>query len=184
MRGVTVWTLTAALALGAGADFCAAQEPGPGDSAAKGGLFSGWFGKKADAARPAPAKEAGPPAEEARPATVVETAAAVQAREKDALMRRLAVCDKLRIIALQSDPEDRVLERKADQLEERAQAIYRQRTARLPAPAGGGFQSDEQTVARHLGGAGLNEQAPPPPNLTLPSLEGDSGRTAARREQP
>ena len=181
MRTSTVWTVAAALVLGTAALWGAAQEPAPAEN--KGGLFSGLFGKKAEAPKAAPAKEPGPAKEEARPATSLDAAAAVRERELDAYLRRMAVCDKLRAIAEQT--QDEALERKADQLLQRSLAVFQHRTAHLgQGGPGGGFRSDEQTLGRHLGGANLTEPAPAPPSLTLGALENNSGRTAARREKP
>lgn len=63
----------------------------------------------------------------------VEAAAAEQQRRMNALIRRMEVCDRLRMIANQTGNE--ALMNQANELEERANAIYRQQMAGLPLPA-------------------------------------------------
>lgn len=62
----------------------------------------------------------------------VEMAAAEQQRRQNALIRRMEVCDRLRIIANQTGNEALMMQ--ANELEERANAIYRQQMAGLPMP--------------------------------------------------
>jgi hypothetical protein len=108
------------------------------------GLLSGMFGDKPKsqakhstntkngknaknareaAPRPVPTAEAG----------YVEMAAAEQQRRMNALIRRMGVCDRLRMIANQTGSEALMMQ--ANELEERANAIYRQQMAGLPMPA-------------------------------------------------
>jgi hypothetical protein len=61
-------------------------------------------------------------------------AAAARRLEEAALLRRLAVCDQLKVVALQT--KDEVLLEQADRLDEQARAVYSQRIARLPASQG------------------------------------------------
>jgi hypothetical protein len=56
--------------------------------------------------------------------------AKVKAREEANLLRRLAVCDQVRLIA--SKTNDDTLARHADELDQRARDIYSRRIARLP----------------------------------------------------
>jgi hypothetical protein len=57
-----------------------------------------------------------------------ETTAALRAQEEANLLRRLAVCDRIKQIALeQGDPK---LEDEAIRLEQKAEEVYRQRTAK------------------------------------------------------
>jgi|GEM_PF-4899142 hypothetical protein len=63
----------------------------------------------------------------------VESAIAEQQRRMNALIRRMEVCDRLRMIANQTGNEALMIQ--ANELEERANAIYRQQTASLPLPA-------------------------------------------------
>jgi hypothetical protein len=62
----------------------------------------------------------------AKPAKLLDSAAAKRSREEAALLRRLAVCDKLMEIAVQTG--DRDLMRRAEELDARARAVYAQRT--------------------------------------------------------
>jgi hypothetical protein len=59
-----------------------------------------------------------------------ETAAALRAQEEANFLRRLAVCDRLRQIALETG--DEALEKQADVLQEKAEAVYKQKTSSLP----------------------------------------------------
>lgn len=60
-----------------------------------------------------------------------DTAAALRAQEESNLLRRLAVCDKIKAIALETG--DSKLEEQAVVLETRANEVYRARIANLPA---------------------------------------------------
>lgn len=117
-----------------------------------------------------------------KPASVADEAAAERKREQDTLLRRLAVCDKLTEIAVQTRDVD--LQHVAEQLEERAQTAYAQRTAHLPCSNAGRFESDEQTLKKHLGaGAAVNgRQAGTPPSLVQDANR--NGRAAAREDRP
>lgn len=66
-------------------------------------------------------------------AETVDTITAKQERCKNALIRRMAVCDRLRDIADKTGND--ALWEQANQLEERAQAIYWRQTSRMPQPA-------------------------------------------------
>jgi hypothetical protein len=100
----------------------------------------------------------------------VESAAARQAREKADFLRRIAVCDKLKDIAFQSN--DGELLRKADQLDQRALAIYQQHSGQ----AAGGLQADERILERRLGQSG------PTSHGLLPAQRA-SGSQASRGEE-
>jgi hypothetical protein len=136
--------------------------------------FSRMFGggpKPAEKPAPKPekkknaAKKDTPPAE---PAPQGESPGLVRAREEAALLRRMDVCDRLRAVALLTKDDD--LLRKADQLEERAQAAYHERTAHLPA-GHTGLESDLNTVARPRG----TGERPPAPGRAI------QGQAGARR---
>jgi hypothetical protein len=81
----------------------------------------------------------------AKPA--VESPAAIRAREQAALERRMQVCLKLMDLANQHNDEE--LYRRAEELDKKAWAVYRQRTAHLP--SGNAAASDEEVLDRHLG---------------------------------
>lgn len=88
-------------------------------------------GSKAKAPAAAPAKSqaaADKPAAEEKP--VVEKAADRFEREQRAFLRRLAVCDRLRQIAIQTNDEG--LFRQADQLQEQAWSLCLERTGMVP----------------------------------------------------
>lgn len=83
--------------------------------------------KDAATAKPSPAKKAEPP--KPQEPSLADVAAAAKNREDADLLRRLAVCDKLREIALRND--DTELLQKVDVLLTRARAAYEQRSAML-----------------------------------------------------
>jgi hypothetical protein len=102
----------------------------------------------------------------------VETVAARQAKEKADYLRRIAVCDKLLDIAMQSNDEE--LRRKADQLDQRAKAIYLSHTGQGTSVAG--LPTDERILDRRLG------QAAPTSQGLLPAQRA-SGSQASLREE-
>jgi hypothetical protein len=88
-----------------------------------------WGGHRS-AKKQAPAADEKAKAQtDAAKAAAANTAKA-KAREDAKLLRRLAVCDQLRLIA--SKTNDDTLARHADELDQRARDIYSQRIARLP----------------------------------------------------
>jgi len=137
MRTLGVWGIGTALLLGLGAAAPAGEKPAAGDDsqpAARqdGGHFLNWFsGPPKPAANKNADRKKPDVAVKASPAPVVDTAAAVRAREEAAYLRRLAVCDKLQEVA--QDTNDGELSRLAEQLAEQAWQVYLQRTAQLPA---------------------------------------------------
>jgi hypothetical protein len=146
MRGVGGWKLEVALLVGLGVvsvasaqDVPSGAEEKPAATSRTGfqGVFRKWFGppstgteKKPGARAEKDAAKKSPPAK----AVVHDEAAVVRAREEAALLRRLAVCDRLKEIAYESGNEE--LQRKAEQLDQRAWAVYSQHTANFT-PAGG-----------------------------------------------
>ena len=76
-----------------------------------------------------------------------ESPVSIRAREQAALERRMQVCLKLMDLANQQNDEE--LYRRAEELDKKAWAVYRQRTAHLPAGSAAG--SDEEVLERHLG---------------------------------
>jgi hypothetical protein len=73
---------------------------------------------------------------------------AVRAREQAAFERRSQVC--LRLMDLANQQNDMELYRRAEELEQRAWAVYIQRTAHLPI-SNLAVDTDEQILDRHLG---------------------------------
>lgn len=168
------------------------------------GWWSRLWGKKAEPASSAALDKGKNAAPEAQAPAAAETTAAIQARAREALFRRQEVCDKLRLIALQT--HDEALLRQAEQLNDRAWELYQRRTAgrRAPTtspatarsetpagprpttaagrPATSAMPQDEQVLARHLGGEPFRGEVPPPPNFLLRAQDSDAGAWAVRRE--
>src|SRR5262249_59484604 len=103
--------------------------------------YNSWFGAKDKEADKKTSPRAGKDlkaegtAAKAPPKT--DRSTGDRAREQATLLRRLAVCDQLRLIATQKNDDD--LLRLAEQLDERVWEVYTQRVAQLPAaPAGTG----------------------------------------------
>jgi hypothetical protein len=91
--------------------------------------FRRWGGAMAPRPKPQPPL---PPSAAAK-ARASETAAAVRAQEEANFLRRLAVCDKLRQLALETGDDS--LEREADVLQQKAELVYKKRTADASAVA-------------------------------------------------
>lgn len=132
MRRSGLGGMTAALVMGLGAAVATTRGAEyEGKPPAADGLLSGLFHEKPRGQTKGAAKavDANPPAE---PASTVESAHALQQRYQSALLRRMAVCDRLQFIANQTGNE--ALRNQAFELEQRANAIYLQQTAGLPLP--------------------------------------------------
>jgi hypothetical protein len=108
---------------------------------AKSGLWSSWLGEKP---KPKAKTTKKPPAEERPLPRPAEPAGTEQQREMNAVLRRMEVCDRLRTIALQTGNDE--LMRQAEELEARAQEIYRRHTANPPAAAP--VEEDTQPVEK------------------------------------
>ena len=121
MRRRIAWALAASMALGVTTTTVFADDDPP--PTPKTAPASGWAGPLKDWNKPAPKpqpKKVEPPAPP-KP-TLSEKVQAARYKEQADLLRRLAICDKLKEIAERTnDPE---LERKAEQLEERANSLY------------------------------------------------------------
>lgn len=116
-----------------------AQDP-PGEDADQ--ESTGWFDRftRKDTEKPEPKPEdSSGTSEKLTP----EQIASFQAREKAALLRREAVCFKLMQVALQLN--DVRLQKRIEQLDDRAWQLYVQRTSRLT--IGKSTQSDEQIIS-------------------------------------
>lgn len=98
--------------------------------------FNRWGGVPTSRPKPPP-----PPLNPAAKSRAEETAAAVRAQEDANLLRRMAVCDKLRLLALETGDES--LEKQADQLQQKANSVYQQRTS---APTGSLAQGKDGSV--------------------------------------
>jgi hypothetical protein len=126
IHGLLAAALLAALATAArAADDDDAPPPKPQPSGFS-ALWNGWFGSK-----PKPAekveKKPEPPAKPTGP-TAAERDALMR-RERDANIRRLQVCDRLRAVAQLHNDEDML--RRLEELEEQVDALYKQRAMGL-----------------------------------------------------
>ncbi len=132
MRGTRFMGMTAALIVGLGVAVASTRgDDYRGKAPAPKGLLSGLFGEKPRPQAKADAKSVEDKAASA--AAVAESAHALQLRYQNALLRRMEVCDRLQFIADETGDEE--LRNRAYQLQERANEIFRQQTARLPLPA-------------------------------------------------
>jgi hypothetical protein len=123
--------VAAALILGLGAAVTTTRGADTdGNAPAAKGLLSGLFHEKP---RSHAKKENKPVEEKPQPVPTVESATAQQQRHMNAWFRRVEVCDRLRMIADQTGNDS--LRDQANELEERATAIYRQQTSGLPLTA-------------------------------------------------
>jgi hypothetical protein len=151
--------------------------------------FGGWFGSKPKpAATPAKGDKAKSDKTDAkgkdataRGAAVVDTAAAVRAREEAAYLRRLEVCDRIREIA--ESTNDEKLYSLATELSQRVWDVYTQRTAHLPSGRGD-LDLDEQLLEKNLSPGGAAGSRPPSPLTHAATGKGGNSRAAAREEQP
>jgi hypothetical protein len=117
-----------------------------------------------------PAKNVQPPP---KPAAEARRGATQRAQEQAKLLRRLAVCDQLKLIAYQT--KDDALLHRAEQLEDRAQSLYNQRIAQLPA-------SKVAATSKGLSPSKPAQSSAPENALhstSLPSLDKDKATAAA-----
>ena len=135
MRRFRVWGVAAALAVGASAPSVAVAADPPSATTDSRPWYKRMFSR---APKPAgPTVRSGPVAAApdrpptSSPLTPDMVAVAFQA-ERDAYLRRLDVCLKLRQAAL--DRNDDALTRQVDELERQAKAIYEQRVSALGVP--------------------------------------------------
>jgi hypothetical protein len=104
----------------------------------------------------------------------VQEAANERAREQNHLLRRLDVCDQLRLIAIQKK-DDHLLQQ-AEQLETRAWGMYSQRVAALPV---GQASSEPEKLAIDKQPERLDQDM----KAKGQALEKKTGRLPAREEQ-
>lgn len=187
MRRIGGWRIVVALLLGLGTVLpVLAADPSDDEEAARQGWhWAPWIQKKIDRSKPPPKPKkpaAKPPKEPekkaaapSKPAPVVDEGSVEREREEKAFLRRVAVCDQLMKIA--QEAHDQQLERKAQQLNERAWALYSERIAQLP--ASGAYDPDVQVFERQFN-AGTDGR-PAGADLYQTSA-GDRGSRAAVRE--
>jgi hypothetical protein len=152
----------------------------PTSPPSKGGVwFNGWFDTKPKEQGLKPGtrqkEDLAKEAEVQKHNTDAEDTGTQRAREQARYLRRLAVCDQLKLIAVQK--KDDLLLVQAEQLESRAQAIYNQRLAQMPASKAGA--STDQI--------GYVKQTPPdaeqPAPYTVVGQRG-IGRSTSTEEKP
>ncbi len=126
------WKAAALVAGLAGLGGALAQDP---DEAPRISPFNGtqnpayrrWVGAPAEKPKPPPPLPTTPAASK----RASETAGALRAQEEANLLRRLAVCDRLVQLALETN--DDALEKEADRLQAKAQKVFRERCEALAA---------------------------------------------------
>jgi hypothetical protein len=99
--------------------------------------FSRWGGFPTTRQKPPP-----PPSSVAAKNRASDTAAAHRAQEEANFLRRTAVCDKLRRLALETGDDG--LERQAEALQQKAESAYKERTTNIAA-GNAGAQSDDKS---------------------------------------
>jgi hypothetical protein len=117
------WTLAVALLAGLATSVSAGEGPvtlSPFNGAAN-PAFRRWGGTMNHRPKPPP-----PPTTADARNRASETAAALRAQEEANLLRRMAVCDKLRALALETGDES--LEKQAEILQQKSDTVFRQRT--------------------------------------------------------
>jgi len=126
MHRLRAYALTAAVLLGLGG---LARAADPADARTTPGLDSGfrrWNGLPPER----PKSPVTPTAAERAERRAKESAAALRAQEEANFLRRIAACDRLKMIALETQNEE--LEKQADRLQQQAEMVYRQKLSRLP----------------------------------------------------
>jgi hypothetical protein len=126
MYRLRIWAVVATLAILGG--IAAAADPDETvqfeyDRGAAG--FARWNGGHPEPPKPPPVS----PQVAAAKARERDTAAAIRAQEQANLIRRLAACDRLRELAVQTGDES--LEKLADELEKKADTVFKARTSVL-----------------------------------------------------
>jgi hypothetical protein len=176
MYRFSVLTVTMLVALGTGA-LVRADDPDSDAAPAKTSWYARLWPWKSKAPAPKAKQEASPQAEAAQKRlAAIHAASALKARAMTDWTRRVAVCDRLREIAILTNDDE--LRRKADQLDQRAFAMYQQSTDNLPA-ASSASQADERILERRLGaGTGTGQSL-----LSTPS-RGNSDQASIREVRP
>lgn len=161
MRGVRLGGLTAALMVGLGVAVATARgADDDGKPPAAKGLLSDLFGGKSKS----PGEQGKRVTEEIAqtpPPPSLDSAAAQQQRHMNAWMRRAEVCDRLRLIAEQTGNDN--LLNQANELEERATAIYRLQVSGMPlsAPAAPSMTARSNSTLNRPGPAPSARKSPP-----------------------
>jgi hypothetical protein len=197
MRKLVTWGLTVTLTLGLGMAAARAadadEDAGDAKSAPR---ASGWrwnpalvkmFGGDTKVAPEKPAEKKTAAADSKQPkkseassraARAADESVSEQAREKQILFRRLAVCDKLKQVA--NTTNDIGLLHRAEELEERAWTTFNQKTA-SGRPNDGKFSSDERVLDQHLGLV-QNKKAPQDAQAYSVNSRDRNGRSSPKEE--
>jgi hypothetical protein len=146
------------------------------------GLFERWFAPSTKPVEKKPAKNDAAKADKDKPAKpAAENPVAIRAREEAALMRRIQVCDRLKNLANQINDDE--LYRRAEELDQKAWAVYLQRTSHLPV-SNATRESDEDVLDRHLGNkAAVAKTGRDVTTETAKTKDGDS-QAAVREVKP
>jgi hypothetical protein len=131
MHRLRAWGVPALLAILGGTAAAADPDSMPTGFDRGAAAFNRWNAGQIERPKPPPV----PPQLAAAKAKAQDTAAALRAQEEANFLRRLAACDKLRQLAL--DTGDDSLEKLADDLQQKAEAVFKARTANLAAGAPG-----------------------------------------------
>lgn len=136
LRPKTIGLVAVGLLLGVApmADAQPANRTEARDKSTSNSWWSRWFGWGSRSTPTARASalntlDAKPSTDPTRPKPFVD-AASIRAMEEANLLRRMAVCDKLRELAIATG--DSALERQADELDRQAEQLYKQRVSHLP----------------------------------------------------
>lgn len=103
-------------------------------------------------------------------------------REQADYLRRLAVCDQLREIALKNNDEN--LNRQADDLQAQAWAVYSKHVACISADKNGGdSQGEASKISGNTEAKGSGSRKMSHADLSFP-VDSESGETGAKEEKP
>lgn len=127
MHRLRAWGVLAALAVLGGTAAAADPDDVPDNYDRGQSGFARWNAGHVEPPKPPPVS----PQVAAAKAKARDTAAALRAQEEANFLRRLAACQRLRELAVQTGDES--LETLADDLERKADAVFKARTANLAA---------------------------------------------------
>lgn len=175
MRRFMCWQFLAVLAAGVAWSSCgqAGEYLGRQPPRSLGDVVGDWWSGLVHPTRPIPTQPlpqqqpppqqqqqqqaSGVAAQAPRNVAMVDQAALIQKQEQQALLRRLATCDKFMQVALENRNE--ALQRQAEEMNDRAWRIYRDRMASLGGNAMA--QTDANALDRRLGSTNGNQLVQP-----------------------
>ena len=130
MDRIRAWGVVAVLAILCGTATAADPDESVPENYDRGAAgFARWNAGHIEAPKPPPVS----PQVAAAKARERDTAAAIRAQEQANLLRRLAACNRLRELAVQTGDES--LEQLADELEKKAGSVFKARTTVLASDA-------------------------------------------------